>query len=618
MLRRALPSLFCAFALVAPAYSQDVFVPRQLKAIPVHPPKENAEVKPPKPKEIVRRAEPVTDADLKAATKETSSTAETAKAKIPKPEPVVARTEKKEKSVPVKEEKSAVVTEKGASKKVAKSEPAKEKSEKVPAPKEKPAPAKTPSEDVTTIKVEKATVAKEPAATKPVAKTDAAKEKKEKDSDLPVIKIEKAATAKKEPAPPKAIAKSESAKVEVPKEKTEKVTVIKEKPPNVSVAKTAAARNETTIAKAEKAQPAKEETARKAEAKADTVKVETVTARTEKATQKDNPATVAVSKSLQADKALVKEESTSKTPKTESTKPEVTVAKTEKSAPAREKEKEKEKPATAAAKSPGKPETLIAKAEPAPPREGSANLPKSLPAKSDQVSVLSQKEPPQVLPTITSSLNTGFTKIADGFDFPVGKPEAEGYYKARGFRPGGHVGEDWDGIRGGDTDLRDPIYSIGDGIVVFARDVHLGWGNVIIVRHAYRESGNVRYIDALYGHLNTMLVSRGQRVTRGQQIGTMGTAHGQYDAHLHFEIRKNLEIGMSRSKFQKSFSNYYDPTQFINSHRRLPGGGANYKVAMNTFTHDWMYRFDKNRNFSSRKRSTSESSAALRRALTSR
>jgi len=29
----------------------------------------------------------------------------------------------------------------------------------------------------------------------------------------------------------------------------------------------------------------------------------------------------------------------------------------------------------------------------------------------------------------------------------------------------------------------------GDGIVVFARDVHLGWGNVVIVRHAYREGG---------------------------------------------------------------------------------------------------------------------------------
>jgi len=62
-----------------------------------------------------------------------------------------------------------------------------------------------------------------------------------------------------------------------------------------------------------------------------------------------------------------------------------------------------------------------------------------------------------------------FTRLADGFDFPVGKPDARGYYKARGFRPNGHLGEDWDGVGGGDTDLGDPIYSIGDGVVVFAR-----------------------------------------------------------------------------------------------------------------------------------------------------
>ena len=276
--------------------------------------------------------------------------------------------------------------------------------------------------------------------------------------------------------------------------------------------------------------------------------------------------------------------------------------------------KEKEKPAPAKALA-AKSEAFVAKVEPAPPREGPANSSK-LPMKSEQVSVPTQKDPPQIIPT--GSLDMGFTKIADGFDFPVGKPEAEGYYKARGFRAGGHVGEDWDGVRGGDTDLGDPIYSVGDGIVVFARDVHLGWGNVIIVRHAYRENGNVRYVDALYGHLNSMLVGRGQRVARGQRIATMGTAHGQYDAHLHFEIRKNLEIGMSRSKFGKDFSNYYDPTQFINSHRHLAGGGANYKVAMNTFTHDWTYHFDKNRDFGPRKRSTGESSAALRKAVTSR
>jgi murein DD-endopeptidase MepM/ murein hydrolase activator NlpD len=214
-------------------------------------------------------------------------------------------------------------------------------------------------------------------------------------------------------------------------------------------------------------------------------------------------------------------------------------------------------------------------------------------------------------------METASTKLADGFDFPVGKPDAEGYYKARGYRPGGHQGEDWDGVRGGDTDFKDPIFCIGDGIVVFAHDVHLGWGNVIIVRHAYREGGIVKHIDSLYGHLNSILVRRGQKVARGQQIGTMGTAHGQYDAHLHLEIRKNLEIGMSRSKFQKNLSNYFDPTQFIASHRQLSGGGTNFRVAMNTFTHDSAYHFDDARNFSARKRSTAESSAALRQATSS-
>jgi murein DD-endopeptidase MepM/ murein hydrolase activator NlpD len=243
-------------------------------------------------------------------------------------------------------------------------------------------------------------------------------------------------------------------------------------------------------------------------------------------------------------------------------------------------------------------------------------------AKIPSIKIEPVKTPSVQEPTVNVQLSNGpmemaSTRLADGFDFPVGKPDAEGYYKARGFRSGGHMGEDWDGVGGGDTDLKDPIYSIGDGIVVFARDVHLGWGNVVIVRHAYRENGTVKHIDALYGHLHSIMVKRGQRVTRGQQVGTMGTAHGQYDAHLHLEIRKNLEIGMSRAKFQKNLTNYHDPTQFIASHRRLSGGGASFQVAMNTFTHDAARRFDKARNFSARKRSTAQSSAALKRALSS-
>jgi murein DD-endopeptidase MepM/ murein hydrolase activator NlpD len=220
---------------------------------------------------------------------------------------------------------------------------------------------------------------------------------------------------------------------------------------------------------------------------------------------------------------------------------------------------------------------------------------------------------------VNNHFETAFNKLADGFDFPIGKPDAQGYYKARGFRSHGHLGEDWDGVRGGDTDLGDPIYSMGDGLVVFARDCHMGWGNVIIIRHSYRESGAVKNIDALYGHLNTMLVHRGQAVARGQKIATMGTAHGLYDAHLHLEIRKNIEIGMSRAAFAKDFSNYYDPSQFILTHRHLSTSGGTYRVAMNTFVRDAHINFNKARNYShSRSRGgTRESATALKKAIAS-
>ncbi|MEM1082997.1 MAG: M23 family metallopeptidase [Verrucomicrobiota bacterium] len=163
--------------------------------------------------------------------------------------------------------------------------------------------------------------------------------------------------------------------------------------------------------------------------------------------------------------------------------------------------------------------------------------------------------------------------IADGFDFPVGKPDAAGYYKARGLRlrPPTHFGEDWNGRGGGNTDLGDPVYSIATGIVVWAYDLRGGWGNVAIIRHAYRDkaTGQVRYCDSLYGHLNRMYVKVGQKVKRGQQVGTIGSNRGMYAAHLHFEIRHNIHIGMHRNKVARSYANWADPTAFIRKYRRL-------------------------------------------------
>ena len=174
--------------------------------------------------------------------------------------------------------------------------------------------------------------------------------------------------------------------------------------------------------------------------------------------------------------------------------------------------------------------------------------------------------------------------LADGFDFPVGKPEGTGYYKARGFYPNGHLGEDWNGRGGGDSDLGDPIYSMGTGVVVLSENVGVGWGNVVIVRHAFRDpSGKIDMVDSLYGHLQRRDVKLHQIVARGEQVGTMGGNNGRYYVHLHFEVRKNLKIGMNRSQFGRDYSNYYSPTAFINPRRQLQSGLQRYEMPVNTF-----------------------------------
>jgi murein DD-endopeptidase MepM/ murein hydrolase activator NlpD len=129
----------------------------------------------------------------------------------------------------------------------------------------------------------------------------------------------------------------------------------------------------------------------------------------------------------------------------------------------------------------------------------------------------------------------------------------------------------------------------------------------------------VRNVDSLYGHLDKILVRRGQAVKRGQQIAAIGNAHGLYDAHLHLEVRKNIAIGMSRDKFAQDSSNYYDPSDFIASHRHLQNSGASTRVAMNTFTYDSRIHWDKLRNYSHARSGggSSESAYALKKALAS-
>ncbi len=190
-----------------------------------------------------------------------------------------------------------------------------------------------------------------------------------------------------------------------------------------------------------------------------------------------------------------------------------------------------------------------------------------------------------VLAATEAAAQTKQCLLADGFDYPVGKPDANGYHKARGYSANGHMGEDWNGNGGGDTDLNDPIYSTARGIVVVSEDVKVGWGNCIIVRHAYRDStGKIQMVDSQYGHLEKRIASVGDIVERGQVIGLMGGNHGMYPVHLHFEMRKNLHIGMNRGQFARDDTNYYSPSAFIASHRTLPADFTKVDIPTKGFT----------------------------------
>ncbi len=197
---------------------------------------------------------------------------------------------------------------------------------------------------------------------------------------------------------------------------------------------------------------------------------------------------------------------------------------------------------------------------------------------------------------MSQSYTTG--QLADGFDWPAGKPEAPmirkdnqtwfgtEYYLARGFTEHGHMGEDWNGKNYGDTDLGDPVYSCASGVVVYSEMYPgRGWGNVVIIRHAYREkSGQVAFVDSLYGHLHYRSVRMGEKVARGQKVGTIGKGkNGIFPAHLHFEIRKDLRVGMRRDLYPKTYATYHSPRHFINAHRTLRYESRQVRIPINTF-----------------------------------
>jgi murein DD-endopeptidase MepM/ murein hydrolase activator NlpD len=73
-----------------------------------------------------------------------------------------------------------------------------------------------------------------------------------------------------------------------------------------------------------------------------------------------------------------------------------------------------------------------------------------------------------------------------------------------------------------------PIHAVSDGVVIAAGPT-AGYGMWVKLRHS---DGTV----TLYGHVNTTMVSVGQRVFAGDQIATMGNRGNSTGPHLHFEV----------------------------------------------------------------------------------
>jgi len=75
-----------------------------------------------------------------------------------------------------------------------------------------------------------------------------------------------------------------------------------------------------------------------------------------------------------------------------------------------------------------------------------------------------------------------------------------------------------------------PIYATADGTVMRAGWNNGGYGNLVEIDHG-------RGISTRYGHMSAILVQAGEHVTRGQQIGRMGSTGRSTGNHLHYEVR---------------------------------------------------------------------------------
>ena len=80
--------------------------------------------------------------------------------------------------------------------------------------------------------------------------------------------------------------------------------------------------------------------------------------------------------------------------------------------------------------------------------------------------------------------------------------------------------------------MNTPVMCAADGVVVKVKASRFGYGNYIVIKHAYG-------YESIYAHLASSAVKIGDNVKLGQYIGRTGSTGLSTGPHLHYEVRLN-------------------------------------------------------------------------------
>ena len=156
--------------------------------------------------------------------------------------------------------------------------------------------------------------------------------------------------------------------------------------------------------------------------------------------------------------------------------------------------------------------------------------------------------------------------VADELTPPLRPPDGKGATVTLPFGAVGHLGEDW-AVAQGDASLGEPVDSIGDGWVSVAQDFENAWGKVVFICYRFPAGRFPPFIEVMYAQLQSIDVKPGEFVRRGQKIGTVGNAGGTYQAHLHWEVRQTVGLGVGPGFDTANRSGWLEPSQILAAHR---------------------------------------------------